>query len=375
MMSAGVFYLDEDGDGNSSDSPSPRSSPPLIGDTPRSSPAPSTSSNTSTLPTLQIPLVGQPPLLSPQPLPFGQPVPQHRKHITPFQATPSFPSPLAQAIIPIHSDTSSSSSHSSNGSDDEGHQQGIPSPVQSASSGTPKRVQEQFSRPRTASPHANRAVSPASTEKSNSRPPSPVKPQILTPGALLMRPKRSSTASASLPAAVAAPLRESPPRSVSPVRKVSPSPSGSRRFDHGARLDSPASASSSARRRGSSGSNASLNVPVASGSQSVSSPLAFGSPELEPALDDSPQRSQASGPPTRSQREGNVLGLGWGSGWESSSASGSSPGGSRDKGRGKDVIGPPSPRRERERTMPAGVSRYADTSSKDQQNLTEFDYL
>lgn len=366
-MSGAIFYLDEDRDKDPSPSVSPRSSPTSTSDTSRSSPAPWMSSQSSAQPTLQIPQTGSPALLSPQPLPFGQTQPQHRKHAIPFAATPSFPSPLAQAIVPVHSDNSSSSSRSSsNGSDDEADNHDVltaPSPSQSASSGTPKRVGEPFSRLRSASPHTDRSGSPASTQKSTSRPSSQVRAQILTPGALLMRPKRSSTGSPisnSLQGTANVPLKESPPRNTVPARKESPAhPGVGRMTDSGGMREGLRSAGQSAGRRGNSDSNASLKIPTASGSLASSSPLAFGTSDLDPLDSESSPRGSLNLSPIKGQKEVNVLGLGWGSGWESSSGSLSSPGGSKNKGRSKEIIGPPSPRRERERTMPVGIARYA----------------
>jgi serine/threonine-protein kinase RIM15 len=365
MSGGAIFSLDEDRDRESSPSPSPRASPALLADSSQPALPPSNSPQPPPLPILQIPQGGQPPLLSPQPLPFGQAVPQHRKLAIPYAATPSFPSPLAQAItVPHHSDNFSSSSHSSpNNSDDEVDHpvlRDLPLPSHSASSGTPKRTQEQLTRPRTASPHTGRSASPASTQKSIPRPPSPVRPQILTPGALLMRSKRTSTGSSlggSLPNPTIPLLQMSPPRSVSPSKKESPSYPGSRRFEAATRVEELGSPGPSGGRRGSGSSSASLGAPLTASSQAGSSPLAFGSPELEPFSDESPRRRSIRASPTIGQKDGNILGLGWVSGWDSSSGSGSSPGGSKDKGRAKDAIGPPSPRRERERTAPGGVSR------------------
>ena len=103
-------------------------------------------------------------------LPQSQPFAGHRRQTASFAATPSFPSPLAQAItVPLNSDASSSSSHS----DDDERGTGTDSPL-SGGQGTPRR-EGAIERPRTISPglEGSRAGSPSSTEKSASRPPSP----------------------------------------------------------------------------------------------------------------------------------------------------------------------------------------------------------
>jgi hypothetical protein len=370
-MSGGVFFLDEERD--SSPSTSPRPSPPLTVDT-RSTPSPvSASSNCSTQrsSTLLPPSAQQPSLLSPQPTPLIPSLPSHRKHPAPFAATPSFPSPLAQAMtVPLNSDTSSNSSHSDHEhSEDDGDAKGQQaSGAASNASGTPKKSADQLDRPRTASPvlEGSRSASPTSTQKSTSRPPSPAKPPpILTPGALLMKSKRSVSGSGlvgSLPSFPSANLRQSPPRA-GPAPNVSSGAPGPRRVESIARAES-ATRSHFRGRSGSGGSStvfAGLPTPP---SQAGSSPLAFGSPELFPLDDDSPRpRGSISVSPSRESKDSNILGLGWGAGWDTQSASGSSFGSnsqsSRDKGKGKEVMGPPSPRKERDlsRTGSLGVSR------------------
>ena len=382
-MSSGVFYLDEDRNRDPSPTSSPRASSPTVETRRPSSPLSTTSSTSQSAPPLPVLPSTQPPLLSPQPQPFGQVLPQHRKHPTPFAATPSFPSPLARAIIvPQHSDTSSSSSHSSpNNSDDDGDEQegqGIPSPGHSTSSGTPKKGLEQQSRARTASPRTSRSASPASTQKSMSRPPSPTRAHILTPGALLLRFQRSTSGSAlaaNLPNPALS-VGEMPPRPKSTATKDSPSHPGSRRLESISDIDGPASGSSSRSRTGSGGSSSDFGLPLSFGSQAGISPLAFGKPDIYPLAEEARHRRESSGgSPVVEQKDGNILGLGLG--WESpsGSASGSSPGsgniGAKDKGKAKEYIGPPSPRRERERMGPPsgmGISRYAPSRMKGLKN-------
>ncbi|WVF70959.1 hypothetical protein IAT40_005755 [Kwoniella sp. CBS 6097] len=379
-MSGGIFFLDEDRERDTSPdpSPSPRASPNLSADTSRSVPAPSgssaststsnSSSSTSTSttnvpPTIQIPA---PSILSPTPTPL----PQHRKHNASFAATPSFPSPLAQAItVPSNSDTSSSSSHSSpNNSDDERElRPRRPSQQGSTGSRTPRRSLEQFPRPRTASPvlSSSRPGSPSLPQNSDSRPASPVisaRVQAVTPSSLLMKSKRSASGSAltgnlPLPAS-----RQSPPHV---IKKESPTHPASRRFETLTKGQSGDTASISSRTRSESGgSSVGLGVTVpGSGSVAGSSPLAFGSPELEPlsGIDASPRRRSIAIPPSSldASKESNVLGLGWGA-WDSTSASGSSfgsgSGSYKDKGKGKESTSTSSPRRDRERTAPVGVA-------------------
>ena len=371
-MSGGIFYLDEDREADPSPSSSPRPSPrgsPTLSATDTRSPQSThglTSLNTSaSLPSsLQIPGAGLPNVYSAQSPGIG------RKHAAPFAATPSFPSPLAQAItVPIHSDTSSSGSHSGDDDDvaelDEGERTMPVSPTRSGVERTPKMGSDLIPRPKTASPQTSRSGSPASTQKSLSRPPSPKAAQALTPGALLMKSKRSASGSfmaGSLPSS--SQYNRETTASRQQGSRVSPTHHpGPRRFSNVTRQDAISSPSFSSHRRESSGSNASLNVPLSI--PGTSSPLAFGSPELEPIRSNSPNRSfrTARVSPAREQRDMNTLGLGWGGvgSWDSSTP-GSSPVSSKDKGKGKDAIsGPPSPRvsqRDRERTVPGlGVAR------------------
>ena len=368
-MSGGIFYLDEDRDKEQSPSssprPSPRGSPTLSASDARSPPSSHTSSlshaSTSGPPSLQIPGPSIPSIYAPQPQGIA------RKHAAPFAATPSFPSPLARAItVPVHSDTSSSGSHSEDDEDvaelDEA-QRTIPvSPARSTSDGTPRRTSEMTSRSKTASPQTSRSGSPSSTQKSLSRPPSPKAPQAITPSALLMKSKRSASASflaGSMP--VSTPNKEPSSSRLSPSR-VSPTHPGSRRFSNVTRPDGTSVSSATSHRRDSIGSNASLSVqPSVPG---TSSPLAFGSPELDAQGESTfrpPRASSVS--PAAEQRDTNTLGLGWGGigSWDTSTSS-PSPLSSKDRSRGKEGLsGPPSPRvaqRERERTVPVlGVAR------------------
>ncbi|KAK4684867.1 serine/threonine-protein kinase RIM15, partial [Tremellales sp. Uapishka_1] len=311
------------------------------------------------LPHLQIPqpMSVAPTLLSPQPQPFAQP--QHRKHPTPFAATPSFPSPLAQAItVPSHSDTSSSSSVSDDDLDSpkEGHNQH--SPALSGSSGTPRRQPESLGGTRTASPGNSRSGSPSSTQRSTSRPPSPAlsqtphRAQILTPSSLLLRGKRSgsgSFAAGSMPPP-ALPLTESPPRPSSAAhnpKKQSPTHPASRRLETNLGIGSRGQTQSRSR----SGSNGSAGLGVPLVPTAGNSPLAFGSPELDAIETDSPQpMSSATSSPQDITKDANVLGLGWDATWDSSSSPGL-----KDKGKTKESLGPPSPRREKERGTLGGA--------------------
>ncbi|WWC60586.1 uncharacterized protein I303_103160 [Kwoniella dejecticola CBS 10117] len=362
-MSGGVFYFEDDDNRNTSPnhspspghSPSPRDSPTLSAESSsavsKNGTSPSASSSANVPPSLQIP---SPSILSPTPTPL----PQHRKHPGGFAATPSFPSPLAQAItVPLNSDTSSSSSHSS-GSDDEVEvRPRRPSQQGSAGSGTPKLSLDQLPRPRTASPilPSSRPASP-SGQASSSHPASPTsssRPPAVTPTSLLMKSKRSASGSAltgNLPLPTS---KHSPPSS---ARDKSPTHLTSRRFESINRSQADDARSTSSRERSeSSGSSVGLGVTIPS-----SSPLNFGSPESGPET--SPRRRSIAIPPggTEGSKEGNILGLGWGANWETTSTSGSSfgsgSGSYKDKGKGKDSISTSSPRRDRERTMPVGLS-------------------
>ncbi|OCF75273.1 AGC protein kinase [Kwoniella mangroviensis CBS 8886] len=360
-MSGGVFYFEDDDNRNTSPnhSPSPRNSPTLSAESSSSAPkpsgSPSTSSSTNVPPQLQIPA---PSVLSPTPTPL----PQHRKHHGGFAATPSFPSPLAQAItVPSNSDTSSNSSQS--GSDDERDvRPRRPSQQGSAGSGTPKRSIDQFPRPRTASPvlPSSRPASPSSSssaQASSSRPDSPTtstRPQAVTPTTLLMKSKRSASGSALTGNLPLPTPKQSPPTT---HKKESPTHPASRRFEPLSRpLADDARSVSSRERSESSGSSVGLGVTLPS-----SSPLNFGSPDLGP--ESSPRRRSIAIPSSsgiEGSKEGNVLGLGWGANWEttstSSSSFGSGSGSLKDKGKSKDILSTSSPRRDRERTAPIGLS-------------------
>lgn len=88
-----------------------------------------------------------------------------------------------------------------------------------------------------------------------------------------------------------------------------------------------------------------------------SSPLAFGSPELEPTVDllaVPPPISVVSPTPSRS-RDSNILGLGWASGWGNSNAV---PSAAKGKGKSKDSSRPASPKKEVAETTAPGPSRY-----------------
>lgn len=360
-MSGGIFYLDEDRDRDQSPSPSPRpsprASPTLSASDPRSSPLtqPSSSTSTSAPPLLQIPSPGAPNVFT------TQPQSKVRKHATSFAATPSFPSPLAQAItVPTHSDTSSSDSHSEEEeADAEDGSRTIPvSPSRSNTSGTPRLVTDHLPRPRTVSPHTSRSGSPSSIQKPPSRPPSPKQPQDSTASSLI-KGKRSSSVSLLAGSLANAPAKD-PSTIRGPPLRISPTHPGHRRFSNVARTESAStSPTSPTHRRGSSG-----NI-VGPGD------LALGTPEQEAAhnRDASPSRSFRAGSNASSRDSkdvsANILGLGWGSGmsergWDSATTS--SPGSVTDKGRAKDFgSGSSSPRttqRERERTVqPIGMAR------------------
>ncbi|WWC88163.1 uncharacterized protein L201_003068 [Kwoniella dendrophila CBS 6074] len=365
-MSGGVFYFEDDDNRNTSPnhSPSPRDSPTLTAEP--SSPAqkpsgsPSSSSSSNVPPTLQIPSSS---ILSPTPTPL----PQHRKHPGGFAATPSFPSPLAQAItVPSNSDTSSNSSHSSGSEDEREIRPRRASQQGSTGSGTPKRNIDQFPRPRTASPilpasrPSSRPGSPSSSsslQATSSRPASPTtstRTQAVTPATLLMKSKRSASGSALTGNLPPPTLKHSPPTN---TKKPSPTISISRRFEGNRQPQADDTTSVSSRERSeSSGSSVGLGVTIPNSSPSLN----FGSPDFGP--ESSPPRRSIAIPPggTEGSKEGNILGLGWGANWETTSASGSSfgsgSGSLKDKGKAKDALSTSSPRRERERTAPVGLA-------------------
>lgn len=323
-MSGGVFYLDEDRDKESPsptesreftrDSPSPQHSG---SSTPAVIPQPTSVTSPTTLSTLQVP---QPASLLSQSPAFG------RKSGV-FAATPSFPSPLAQAItVPSHSDSSSSSAHSSpNQSDNEDSE--APGVLDSS---TPRR-RATSAASKTQSNSSPSESTTASSSRRSSRPPSPAqsRQQILTPGSLLMnRVKRSGSASG-VPT-FPGPARSSPPRA-----------SPGQRDD--AQQSKPRSSSPSDSRHSGSGSSGRGLEPANTGG---SSPLAFGSPELEPATE-----SIASPRPIMAQvgsrdRDSNILGLGWTPNWAETASSAN-----RDKAKGG-FMRSPSPRKEMPSPIP-----------------------
>ena len=326
-MSEGIFYLDEErGREAASRSPSPA---PENKET-RSAPqhgAQSTTSSTDKPTSLQIP-VSLPNLVAPTPQPFTPAL--ARKHTAPFAATPSFPSPLAQAItVPSHSDTSSSSSHSDDETDND--RLTLPdSPTHSGGSKTPRKSSDLVLRPRTTSPR--RPLSPAGNRKTT--PPntsSSTSPKPLQPVSAGFRSSRGGPLShtGSLPGPILSSRNASPLSSkrVSPVQA---------RSNHSESSGSPTSPLESSRRRSSTAS--SLGVPGYPLS-TAPVPIASSSESSSRHLDTVRRRSMGSGhSPSRSSKDGNVLGLGWGTGWETGSST------SKDKGKAKDVSGPPSPR-------------------------------
>ncbi|ODO12074.1 hypothetical protein I350_00859 [Cryptococcus amylolentus CBS 6273] len=341
-MSGGIFFLDEERERVSP----PDHSPATTAEDSKPSP-PTTAARP---PTLQIPSSSTP-LAAPIPTPAGQPLPQHRKHPTPFAATtPSFPSPLARAVtVPSHSDTSSSSDVSSPTHSDEERDltegeaererrrsdQASDVSGSGSGAGTPRRWSAVRSTTPSSSIHRSPSISRAGSP--TSRPPSPVnntRPQPLTPGALLMRNKRSASTS----------------KQPSPTQKISPTHPSSSRFSQ-----DPSPVSSTRGRSGSSGSSQQDH----SVSTAASSPLPSASSGKPVAI-----------PKPQETKEANSLGLGWG--WDGNSVAGSIPasasvsgsgsslgsavtGGSlRDKSRNRErgdsiswAGGPPSPRRER----------------------------
>lgn len=287
------------------------------------------------------------PLLSPLPQPFAQALPQHRKHASSFAATPSFPSPLAQAItVQPHSDTSSSSSGSNASSEDEGDQRS-----RSMASKDVRLEQEKDTTGKHSSPQRKEmSASPTPTEKSPSRSTSPAPPRAQTAVSSGAFKERRVDASRDL-----APITTGSPGSsprTSPTSRKS-SPTHSRRLTDVAREHPPAVRNHVRQRSGSYSS--ALDIPLSSSSQASSSPLAFESPEMGPLDDDSrPSRGSTSSPQESSRDGPNVLGLGLGGNWDTAStASGSSRSGSI-KGKSKEAPHP-SPRRERDRMSSSGM--------------------
>ena len=274
-MSNDIFDLDEDleeaqrkeqGTGSSQSIAQASSAP--------SSTSPSTAQASSS----HLRVSTNPNLLSPLPQPFGPSLPQHRKHAGSFAATPSFPSPLAQAItVPPHSDTSSSGSQSSGSAgEEEDKVRDKRTSSDSKGKGTTRRgFEPQGLRPRTVSPKSQEtSLSPGSTEKTGSRSTSPALPKIVAPGSLLTKTRRPDATHVLPPITTASP-GTSP--HTSPTSKRS-SPTHSRRLTDVANQyarEIPSAMGNQGRRR--SGSHtSSLGVPT--GSQTGSSPLAFGSP-------------------------------------------------------------------------------------------------
>lgn len=328
-MSSDIFDLDEE---REEAQRSERSIEP-------SSRTPATSSQAGSS-SSQLRVTTNPNLLSPLPQPFAAALPQHRKHGASFAATPSFPSPLAQAItVPPHSDTSSSSSHSGSGTEDE-EQDDTRRKRSNAGSRRKETHRKRFElRSRTASPKARETTpSPSPTEKSVSRPTSPARLQAVGPSSLLTK-TRGTVLPPITTASPSGSTRTSP-------TSLKNSPTHTRRLTDVSKDYAPPYASSSRQRSGSHSS--SLGVPMSTSSQAGSSPLAFGSPELEPIGDECSRssRGSSSSPQDSSRDSNNILGLGLGGNWETTStASGSSRSGSV-KGRSKDGA-PPSPRRDR----------------------------
>lgn len=322
---SGVFHLDEDREREPS---SPSSALPTSSRRPSSpqQPQSTTVRTAASPPALQVPAAGLT-----QPQPFG------RKSAA-FATTPSFSSPLAQAVtVASHTDSSSSSASSTecspHPSDDEGS---IPSPAASATDSSPSATLG-----RTTS-----IPDPAAPRRSYSRPPSPSQPrQATTSGSLKNRVRRSGSVSLSSSSVIAS--RNSPPIAAS-------NPSGSRRIDMWSDVASQKSHHSSM-----SGSSGRGTASETGGGGS--SPLAFGSPELEPTVDlltVPPPISVVSPTPSRS-RDSNILGLGWASGWGNPSTT---PLGSKGKGKSKDTSRPASPKKEAEVAAP-GVSRCVEAMS------------
>ena len=345
-MSSDIFDLDEDLEEAQRKEQGTGSSQSITQSASASSSTPPSTGQASS-PHLRV--ATNPNLLSPLPQPFGPSVPQHRKHAGSFAATPSFPSPLAQAItVPPHSDTSSSGSQSSGSGGEEenkvGHKRNS---SESKGKGTTRRgFEPQVLRPRTASPNnKDGSLSPTSTEKTGSRSTSPSLLKVVAPGSLLTKTRRPDAAHILPPIAPTSP-GTSP--HTSPTSKRS-SPTHSRRLtdvaNQYAREIPPAVGNQGRRRSGSHTS--SLGVPT--GSQTGSSPLAFGSPELYPADDEAQHRSSrasTSSPQETSRDSPNILGLGLGTNWEATSNASSSSRSGSVKGKSKEG---PSPRRERDR--------------------------
>jgi len=300
------------------------------------------SSSASQVSSTHLRVATNPNLLSPLPQPLGQ----HRKHASSFAATPSFPSPLAQAItVPPHSDTSESGSQSSgSGGEEEKKVRDKRTSSDSKGKATTRRgFEPQILRPRTASPQ-NKDPSSSLAPTANTDLKSAGVAKTVTPGSLLTKTRRPDAAHILPPITTASP-GTSPRTSPNSARS---SPTHSRRLTDVSTQyfrELPAPGGSQGRPR--SGSHtSSLNVPT--GSQTGSSPLAFGSPELYPADDEHRSSRASTGSPQESARDGpNILGLGLGSNWEATSNASSSSRSGSVKGKSKEA---PSPRRERDRS-------------------------
>lgn len=175
----------------------------------------------------------------------------------------------------------------------------------------------------------------------------------MTPGSLLMKSKRSTShalAPGSLPTPSGTVLKESPPRVTG--KKGSPTHPGNSRFGNIARSDG--SVSTGRRRSASGGTQLDGAASILRAGDLRSSPLAFGQPEMGPT-----ENKESSGQPAgggaaiQDAKVPNVLGLGLGSDWDSIA------GISKDKGKVKEAMSPPSPMRGGERTTLGvmGVSR------------------
>lgn len=368
-MSGAVFILDDD---PSTPSPtvSPKPSPPSSR---QGSPVQALSFEPadSSSPTMQIPSSGATPISASQPPPPPtsalHPHPK-RPHGASFAATaPSFPSPLTRPSIVPRSDSSSSSRSSSSDNEVVGT---------STASGTPKRRAENFfpSLSGRGSP-STRSNSP--TGQSRSRPASPVKlpgpadwaspnavasgsssrQQVVTPGGLLLRGKRSSSGSTLLNPFLA-------PETPSRAMAVSGAGSGMMRLAQGSPSASEprsgsastSGASASGSQSGHEGAQTSRNRSSSNSSHTLAgrSPLAFGSPDLGPMDGESlPPMPVGLGSAVatgkgKAKAEGdtNLLGLGYGA---------------ADLGRSKslkvkdDSVISSNPRRERDRILSSGL--------------------
>lgn len=213
-----------------------------------------------------------------------------------FAATPSFPSPLAQAItVPSHSDTSSSSSHSSPHHSDEELVLDEWSPSKHSQS-------SHHSKSRSASSPSDTTT--ASSSRRSSRPPSPGSSrQAVSPGTILMnRARRSGSGSLLSGSSVLPSLRSKQEAKAMERGRDKPPPHVRGHVPKHHSLHSP---------------------PSGSSDQEVAEPIV--SPQPVPALSPSMSRD----------RDSNLLGLGY---WDVTSP----PKG----GKGKEAVRSPSPRKE-----------------------------